>query len=152
MARTKGLVVRVLNPLALKVPEVRDLFEEAFTKLPTLAGGWSEEVEFDLVGTIANPRNVVLVGQENDKFKACMIAHLPATKLAPLPFVYLIYNKGTKMLMKQMATEAIALMKAAGYTRFQCVNVAATDEAYARVFAHVGKAKKAATLLEFEVK
>lgn len=151
MARTAGVVVRVQNPLALKVPEVKMLFETVF-KERTLAGGWDDEVEWDVVKLIGDPKTAVFVGQENNDFKSLLVITLPSSRLIPAPFVYAVYNRGTRALLKQMANEGIAFLKASGYSRFWGINQITDDATYARLFGYVGKQKNVASLLEFTIK
>ncbi len=150
MARTKGLVIRVQNPLALKVPEVKALVQRAFEK-GTLAGKWTDELEYAIALVIGDPKSGVFVGQESNAFKALLIINLPASPLIPAPVVYTVYNEGTKALLKQMANEGVAFGKANGYDHFWGVNQLTDDATYARLFAYMGKPTKVASLLEFKI-
>lgn len=151
MARTAGVVIRVQNPLALKIPEVKELFVKVF-KGQTLAKEWSDALEWEVVNVIGNPKNGVFLGQEGGKFKALLIINLPTSLLLPKPVVYTVYNDGTRALMKQIANEGIAFLKANGHNTFWGVNQITDDTTYARLFGFVGKKKNVASLLEFEVK
>lgn len=151
MARTKGLAFRVMNPLALKVPEVNALFKKVFSQR-ALAGKWDDEIEFDVVRLLQDPRAGVFMGQENNQFKALLIVTLPANKLLPSPVVYTVWNEGSKALLKQMANEGVAFLKANGYDHFWGVNQLTDDETYARLFSFMGKPSKVASLLEFKLK
>jgi hypothetical protein len=150
MARTKGLVIRVQNPLALKVPEVKSLFERAFNE-KTLTHGVSDEVEYAIATVVGDPKWAVFLGQENNAFKSMMMVNANTSPLLPVPIVYAVYNEGTKALLKQMADEGIAFLKASGYDRFCLVNHIADETTFARLTAFLGKASRTTALLEYDI-
>lgn len=150
MGRTPATVVPVKNPLALSIPEVHGLFVRAFTN-GGLSAGWSDQVMAELISMIGNPNNGFWIGEERGVYKALLIVLLPSSFLNPIPIVYMIYNEGSRSLLKQIANAGIAFLRANGYSRFRGINMNMTDDQFAKVFKFAGKSVKTMSVMEFEI-
>lgn len=146
-----GTVMRVGNPKVLDIPEVEELFKKAF-ETGAMASGWSVDVKAELAQWIVDPMNGVWLGEEKGKFKSLLIVCLPQSRLMPKPCVYLVYNVGSKSLMRTMIQHGIEFIGKFGYTQFYGLNRTTDDATYMRLFRHVGKIARTGSLMEYDLK
>lgn len=148
---TDKQIIKVTNPNIFAVPELLALFKEGFEKA-SMAELWNEQVMAELQSMIAQGYHPIWVGVENGRFKALLIGLMPVSHLIPQPLVYLVFNKGTRALLKQMANECIAYLKAAGYTTWAGLNLLGEDRLHQRLFGYAGTARVRGSMLEYTVR
>ncbi len=142
-------VVRLTNPEAFDQKEVRALFVKALGMYPIPE---YETIEPMIRASALNPLVALFIGAEKGKLRGLSIACLPHDALTPTPSVYHFYNAGTAKLREELIKATVDFFLQAGYTRFWAVNIATgNDEAYMKLFKSVGKIKRLASLMEFEI-
>ena len=131
------MIIQLRNPEALALQPIRDLFARAFedgNPAPL------DVVLAELIPYLADPRLAVLLGREDNAFKALAVVFQPSSKLFPLPQVYHFYNEGSVKLRNSLSAAIVEWVKAQGYNGLHVVNWSVgTDEVWKRAFRCVGR-------------
>lgn len=146
-------VVNLQNPRALLVPEVAALIKRAVESVDFAAPGGVDSVAEDMYIFVTNSQFFFLLGMEDGAPKAMCTGYFPSSRLFPYPVVSLIYNEGSRELLKEMAKGARDTITQAGYTRAWAINGSGrNDDAWCRLIAPKGtKAKRLASVMEIAV-
>ena len=143
-------VVRVTNPEAFQVPEVKDLFVRSFKDNPFLDLSDEKLAEFAVL--VLDPRVGVFVAGEKGEMVGLVIVMLPKSKLDKMPHIPHFANFGTGKSRDALINAMLDFMLESGYTRFWGINATGKgDEAYLKVFKLAGKATRIGSMLEFEI-
>lgn len=143
-------VVRVLVPGVFALPQLRK------TILPWLAkaGYPNPEPTYDFIASQAGVSGTqILLGFEDDVLRGGGVTLLPGSPLMVAPQVVFAYNEGSRELGKALQAEAVAFIRAAGYSKFLYVNRTDNpDEVHFRAWRDVTKnARHYGSMIEMEV-
>jgi hypothetical protein len=142
-------VVRMTNPEAFSVEEIRELFTQAFEKNPMTT---FEKAVADMTLAAGDPNIGMFIGVEGGEFLGLSIVCLPHNKLVPMPSVYHFANFGSDALRALLVDETVDFCIKNGYTRFWAINVTGkSDKAYGSLFEKAGKSKRIGSFLEFQI-
>lgn len=140
-------VVRVANPAPFQHELVREFFTEAAeaNKISQPAAAVA-----DLAGLISTPQLGCWVALTEAGPQATIAVMLPQNAFMECPQVLLVYGRDREAT-KAVVDEALKFSREAGYTRGWGINRSGgSDEAFERLFGHVGFVRPIGTLLEYE--
>ena len=142
------MIIQLRNPEALTLQPIRDLFARAFeaNKPVTFEAFMSE-----IVPHFSNPHFAILLGREDNVFKALAIVVSPASQLAPLPQVFYFYNEGSANLRNTLTDAIVEWVKEQGYNGVDVVNWSpGSDKVWARAFRRAGKMENIGSMFRIE--
>ena len=142
------------NPNALMQPDIQQLLKRAIDKGTFLAPGGFDTVAQDIINFVTDPRQFMVLGAEDGKFKCVCVGYLPVGNLFPYPTIVMIYNEGSRALSVDVQAEVMDFMVSNGYTRCLAVNTSGhSDAAWQKVLTLPEvKSEKVGSLVLFEVK
>jgi len=147
-------VIELRNLHALGLAEIQQLLKRAVENGPFLApAGW-DTVATDVFQFVTDPRQFMLLGAENGKFRSVVLGFFPTGNLFPYPTVVLFYNEGSRALSRLTQERLLDTILAAGYTKMIAINgTGEPDPVWQRALTPTGvSSKKAGSLMFFEVK
>lgn len=155
---TEPQVVRMQNPEALKVPEVKTLFERAFSAADILPD--FDDVEEEVANAVLDPRFGLFVGVEEAEFRGVLAIMLPTCKMDQMPQILHFYagrpdRRGASAPLRHAMMKAgVDFMVENGYTAYRavCPYVAPRKiAAWQRLFRKGGKSREMGRVMEFAV-
>lgn len=141
------------NPNALMVPEVGGLLERALNSTPYMAPRGLADVAGDLIDYVQDPQHFLILGAEKGAFRGVVMMNLPVRRLFPTPQITLMYNEGTRPLLKVMQAKALEIIQQNGYTKAWGVNASGrSDRAWKKVFEFENvEVQPLGTFFEFQI-
>lgn len=151
-------VVRMQNPQALAMPEVKSLFQRAFHSSDLLPE--YDDIEEEMAVAVGNPALGVFVGVEQAEFRGLLAIALPMSKMDRLPQILHFYtgradrNGASAPLRHAMIKAAVDFVVENGYTTYRAVcpyTSAKKVAAWQRLFRKGGKSRDIGKVMEFSV-
>ena len=143
------------NPRALLVPDVIKLVNRAVKSVPLLEltelDGAAAQEFFDYC---TDENSFLFLGFEDGHAHALMMGYFPTSALFPYPVISLIYNEGSKALLRIVVNEWQALLTSRGYSRTWALNGSGrSDAAWLRcLLPDDWTGKKIASMMELTLK
>jgi len=134
------MIIRLRNPEALALQPIRDLFARAFESQTPV----SFEVFMPAIEPyLSSPDVAVLVGREDNAYKAVTIALMPGSALFPFPQVYHFYNEGSAKLRNRLIDALVEWVKEQGYNSLHVAKWSdGPDKVWKRAFSRAGRFEK----------
>jgi hypothetical protein len=142
------MIIPLKNPEALSLQPIRDLFARAFEHGRPVG---SDVFLAAIAPYLTDPRVAVLLGREDDAYKALAVVFLPSSPLFPLPQVYHFYNRGSVKLRNTLTDAVVEWVKSQGYNGLHVVNwTAGSDKAWTRAFQRAGRVERIGTAFRID--
>lgn len=127
------LVLR--DPNALANPSLQAFIKQALSAQFTIdANSNLADTAEELFSYIQRPDMFLLIGIEDGEFQGLLLAHLPLSRLFPMPMINLIYCTGSKDLRLAMCDRIMDIFVSHGYTKTWAVNSSGhSDKAWEKV-------------------
>ncbi len=147
-------VILLRNPRALLIPEVAMLIKRAVEATKYAAPGGVDTTAKEFFDYTTDESMFLFLGMEAGASKGLVMGYFPDSALFPLPMVTLIYNEGTKALLKAMSKEIVDHISANGYSKFWAMNATGhTDKAWIRTLTPKGTTGRViANVIEMAIK
>ncbi len=147
-------VILLRNPRALLVPEVAMLLKRAVEGTDHVAPGGVDTTAKEFFDYTTNESMFLFLGMEDGAPKGLVMGYFPDSALFPLPMVTLIYNEGTKALLKTMSKGIVDHITAHGYSKFWAMNATGkSDKAWVRALTPKGTTGRViANVIEMAIK
>lgn len=141
------MIIELRNPEALALQPIRDLFARAFESGKPVAAD-----VFLAAISLSDPNTAVLLGREDDTYKALAVVFLPSSPLYPRTQVYHFYNEGSVRLRNALIDTAVEWVKARGYNSVYVANWSArSDEVWTRAFSRAGQIEKIGSAFRIDI-
>ncbi len=146
-------VVLLRNPRALLVPDVFGLIKRAVKSVELAADG-IEGAAQELFDYCTNEDLFMFLGFEDGHAHALLMGYFPASSLFPYPMVSLIYNEGSKKLLRMLVADYGTLMEQRGFSRTWAMNGSGrSDAAWIRsLLGDTFTGKKIASMMQLTLK
>ncbi len=122
-------VILLRNPRALLVPDVAMLIKRAVESNDLVAPGGVDSTAQEFFDYTTNESMFLFLGMEDGKPKGLTMGYFPQSCLFPFPMVTLIYNEGTRALLKAMSKEITDYIYGHGYSKFWAMNATGRSDA-----------------------
>lgn len=142
-------VVRIQNPAAYALDDVRGLVTRAFDAVAALPDGETALTEFTRLAH--EDALIVLVARHEGALKGLAVLTVPLTRLTQTLAVYHFYVDGPATVRHALAREVISWTRDLGLTAFETLNLNGQDDAFERLFAERVRTTKVGSLFRFEV-
>ena len=148
----KAVLLR--NPRALLIPDVAMLIKRAVEGTEHIAPGGIDTTAQEFFNYTTDESMFLFLGMEDGAAKGLVMGYFPDSALFPFPMVTLIYNEGTKALLKLMSKEIVDHISSHGYSKFWAMNgTGRSDDVWIRALLPEGTTGRTiATVLEMAVK
>lgn len=140
-----------LGPESLDVSLVRDLFSRAFLKSTLVTIGSFEEQEVRYRAMLGEPRNVFLLGVDEEAQLCLSFLFAPPAEEGLFPQLVQFHNEGGTKLRAAMVDASVAVARALGHTCILAVNVTGhPPSVWARLFRRAGPAEKVGDIMRVQ--
>lgn len=146
--------IELKNPKALSVPMVQNLFKRALESVNIAAPGGFDSVAEDIFRYVQHDGYFVVLGAENGEFKSLAMGFFPSDNIFPYPTVTLVFNEGSRGLLKATVRKMVDIVLERGYTKVWAFNASDhSTAAWKRLFlTPEGYANTIGEVVEFGVK
>lgn len=125
------IVLRDKNALAN--PSFQQFLQEALAANFNVNGNLVDVAQ-ELMAYIENPNMFMLVGMEDGEFRGLLLAHLPLSRLFPVPMITFLYCAGSKALRIGLCDRIMDIFVSHGYTKTWAWNSSGhSDKAWEKV-------------------
>jgi hypothetical protein len=147
-------VIHVQNPRALLVPDVAALIKRAVLSVDVVAPGGPDSIAKDFYDHTVNSDMFLFLGMEDGACRALVTGYFPASYLFPYPMITLIYNEGSKVLLRELVKKTVDHITAHGYSKTWALNGSGrSDEVWMRgLVPSYATGEKVASVLELAIK
>ena len=147
-------VILLRNPRALLVPDVAMLIKRAVEGTEHVAPGGIDTTAKEFFDYTTDEDKFLFLGMEDGAPKGLEMGYFPDSALFPLPVVTLIYNEGSKALIKVMLSATVEHITAHGYSKFWAMNATGkSDKAWIRALTPKGTTGRViANVIEMSIK
>jgi len=140
-------IYRMDHPSMLEIPQVAQLFEEAFAKTEYVDLG--QLVKW-IMENAASPEVAIMLARHGETLSGLAICTAFINAWSPTPWVLYIYAPKDKPVRIALAAEIRRWMRSLGYETIRAVNRSGIDDGvYRLLFEPVGKGEVIGSLVEF---
>jgi hypothetical protein len=142
--------VRVRRPDTLASPAVAGLLQRA-VKAVDYPGTTPLEVASFLRHNIGRSDYGVFVGFAGDLPQTIVVALLPDGPFMVAPQIALVYNQGSKALIRMVGGRLRQWILENGFSEALGINLAHSEAGFSRVFAHFGEPSRFGVMVKFRL-
>jgi hypothetical protein len=126
-------ILTLRDPNALANPSFQTFLQTALSSNFSVNSNLSDVVQ-ELVAYMTQPNMFMLVGMEDGEFRGLLLAHLPLSRMFPVPMITFLYSAGTPELRIALCDRIMDIFVSHGYTKSWAWNSSGhSDKAWEKV-------------------